>query len=210
MDFPSFLNTTIFTSVFLLLSFTFTLNSAQAQDSKYYIAAYGGYAFSEPLKNIEGKGAFASNIFPDRDLNSSPLLGLKIGFIPGKNVTWFGIEGEIFVTSPRAIPQTNVIGTGSANFEVITYALNWVLRYPGERFQPYVGAGPSLVKGESDQAGGSATGLGLNLLAGMRLALSERLFVFSEYKYNRSTLEFSRVQVDYRLHGVVGGIGVTF
>lgn len=172
-----------------------------------YVAAYGGIAFPESLKNVQGNGTLSGSQFSDRSLDPSAILGLKAGVTPSPDVTWFGLEAEVFYASPRAKAQN---GFSSANNGITTLALNWILRYPGTYFQPYVGVGPSIVWASSYQAGGTTSGIGLNLLVGARMALGERTFLFAEYKHNRVGLDFSNESFDYRLHAVVGGIGMNF
>ncbi|MGH7255858.1 MAG: outer membrane protein [Nitrospirales bacterium] len=181
--------------------------SQAAADTSFYLAGYGGYAFPEDWQDVTGRGPLTGQRFPDRDLDNAPLVGVKGGL---NIVSWFGLEAEVFYTSPRAVAQPASFGTASANLEVTTVALNYVLRYPGTIVQPYIGKGVAFIFANSFQAGGSAQNTGINLLAGIRFVLGKHLWAFSEYKHSRVTLEFSNVEVDYRLHSVIGGVGWTF
>lgn len=185
----------------------------QAQESggrgrtAFYTAVYGGIAFPESLKNVQGNGALSGQAFSDRSVDPSALIGLKAGITPPPEVTWFGLEAEIFLASPKIKASG---GFGSANSQVTTLAFNWIVRYPGHIIQPYIGVGPSIVWASSYQAGGSTSGVGLNLLVGARMALGDKAFLFAEYKHNRVGLDFTNLSYDYHLHAVVGGIGLNF
>lgn len=91
-----------------------------------------------------------------------------------------------------------------------------IARYPGKRFQPYVGAGLGIywARVTSDAAGtGSDTSPGVNLLVGSRFFLTEQFALFAEYKYNRATFDMGQdiqVKVDYAANSIVGGIGYHF
>lgn len=177
-------------SVWLLLFTAALADTARAEDSKFYAGVYGGYTFPEELGT--------------RSTSHTGIYGLKAGFIPPPHITWFNLEGELFVTDHRIGAEGT---TPSATLWIMTVALNWILRYPGERIQPYVGVGPSVVWAQSAQLGNSDLALGVNFIVGSRFALTRTLFLFGEYKHNRASI-FSGL--DYRLHAGVGGIGLHF
>jgi opacity protein-like surface antigen len=96
-----------------------------------------------------------------------------------------------------------------------TWAINWIVRYPGEWIQPYAGAGLGIFWGRLADPGGTSsadTSPGLNALAGIRVKLGQHLVMFSEYKYNRASFDFSDpgFHVLYQAHYVVGGLGWSF
>ena len=83
------------------------------------------------------------------------------------------------------IKQEDIVFTpgGPRNFagarvRIATWAVNWIARYPGERVQPYLGAGPGIFWGQmsGEELGtGSDSSLGLNAQAGTRIFLTENL-----------------------------------
>jgi len=110
----------------------------------------------------------------DQSLKSSFLFGGKLGHF-FRRYKWFGIEAEVFHTTPHIKQQPLTLTAPSpvtftpsgggppqnignqfstagdfqgAHFRVITLApLNLVFRYPGNRLQPYVAIGPGIFFG---------------------------------------------------------------
>jgi len=180
--------------------------AAETSDSETYVALYGGLTIPKSFQENRVSSVNLTNL----ELARSPIYGAKLGmFLPGQD-RWMGVETEFFYTNPH-IKQQNISfsGTGvgcpgglpppckdnfaGAHVRVATWAVNWILRYPGERFQPYIGAGPGIFWGRMsgvDLGTGSDTSLGLNALAGIRLFLTKSFAVFGEYKYNRVTFDF--------------------
>ena len=105
----------------------------------------------------------------DQSLKTSFMLGGKIGHYLSK-ARWFGLEAEIFYSTPRIKQQNITLTSGTpftftpsgggpstslanlppaevpgVNFSVLTIApLNLMFRYPGNRLQPYIGIGPGI------------------------------------------------------------------
>ena len=144
----------------------------------------------------------------DQSLKNSLLLGAKIGHYFSR-ARWFGLEAEMFYTTPHIKQQeitfrngTNVFTSAEVpgvNFHVLTIApLNFVFRYPGNRLQPYIGVGPgifiarlkdpSVTQGDNSQ---SSTKLGLNSFIGARYYLTRHVSAFAEGKYNYVRFNFS-------------------
>ncbi len=204
---------------------------AKAQESKwysgegkYYLAVFAGTAYPEDLQNVsnpttgaqladrEVNANFPTNFDEIDDFDLDGIYGIKVGFIPEKDYTWFGLEAEYFVTNTEVLPGG---GLTNANLEVQALSLNFVLRYPDFWIEPYIGVGPSLMWASSHQfqgadGGDSITAPGLNLLAGLRIPIFNRMMLFGEYKHTRATLDFKSIRVDYRLHALVAGVGVMF
>jgi opacity protein-like surface antigen len=133
--------------------------------------------------SVSGSGGTVS--FPsgsevsDQSLKSSFLFGGKVGHFFSR-YKWFGVEAEVFHTTPHIKQQqvtltspSPVIFTPSgggppqalgnqfstagefsgAHFRVLTLApLNFVFRYPGRRLQPYVAIGPGVFFGRVSTA----------------------------------------------------------
>jgi opacity protein-like surface antigen len=119
-----------------------------------------------------GTSNIPSATVSDQSLKTSLMFGGKIGHYFSK-AQWFGIEAEIFYSTPHIkqqditfrteapgtftpsgggpiipIPsgtQIPLLDVQGANFRVITIApLNLMFRYPGNRLQPYIGVGPGI------------------------------------------------------------------
>jgi opacity protein-like surface antigen len=219
-----------------ILAGIFILTSATAQ-SEFYVAGQGGSSFPGSFSNVEGIGlGFGGAGFKssDLDLATSPLYGAKVGyFFPRLN--WLGVEGEYFYTNPHIKQQPNSITTPSgqvltrlgdkpgAHTRMSTAAFNIVVRYPGKRFQPYVGAGLGMywarIAGSEIQTinnqplAASDFSLGLNALVGARYFLTKHVALFGEYKYNKASFQFesnAQFKADYSASNLVAGISLHF
>jgi opacity protein-like surface antigen len=211
-----------------------TGQAAAADLSRGYFALYGGLTIPESLQHARGIGTPLLVEFTDLDLVRSAIVGAKVGIrFPGRD-RWAGLETEFFYTNPHvkqqdvtstipALPFSSTDPFPGAHMRVATWAVNWMVRYPGEVFQPYIGVGPGVFWGrisgnDVNAAGnnfgtGSDTSLGLNVLAGTRILLTQRLAVFGEYKYNRVTFDFggtAALHVLYQPHHFVGGLSLLF
>lgn len=164
-------------------------------------------------------GTKATNL----SLDKSVMYGGKVGHY-FEQARWLGVEAEVFTTTPDAKRQRVTLTApsgASASFtqsrtdvHVTTVALNAMLRYPGERFQPYAGAGFGVfIAGAGGQ---SDTAPGLNALAGLRVKLTEHVGLFGEYKYNRAAFSFSPSSTSlgydttYQAHHVAVGVSYHF
>lgn len=167
----------------------------------------------------------------DLELKNSIVYGGKLGYY-FNSIKSLGIETEAFTTTPHLKQQNVTVSVldgsppvsqelSGAHFRVTTLAFNLVVRYPGERFQPYAGAGPAIffaqLKDATDSA--SSTKPGLNTQVGLRYLVTPNLAVFGEWKYNHvrfslDTLAFgagsSGISLHYSAHHFVFGIGYHF
>src|SRR5439155_13073224 len=112
--------------------------------------------------------------------------------------------------------------TAGSYLSAITWApLNLMFRYPGHRWQRYIGVGPGLFfANRNDKASGesqSSTTLGLNAKVGLRYFMSRNWAIFGEYKYNYTRFIFSEsataldgFHANYTAHNFVIGIGYHF
>jgi opacity protein-like surface antigen len=187
-----------------------------------YVAVFGGASLSQSFANVHGVGDNASVQLSNLDLARTGIGGLKLGFSPS-TAKWLVIETEAFYASPH-IKQQSLTATGSttgavdspgSRVRMATWAMNWIVRYPGEWIQPYAGAGLGIFWGRLADPGGTSsadTSPGLNALVGIRVKLGQHLVMFSEYKYNRASFDFSDpgFHVLYQAHYVVGGLGWSF
>lgn len=212
-------------AVILSLFLSSLMGQAAAADRPDpYIGLYGGLTIPERLQDVRGTGVFSALKFTDLKLARSAILGAKLGFFRSPK-SWLGVETEFFYTNPHvkqqnitlsgAVPTTTTNFAG-AHIRMATWALNLIARYPGERFQPYAGVGFGIfwarISGQAfaTSADGSP---GLNALGGMRFALTERLALFGEYKYNQAAFDFGKnvtIHTLYQAHHFVGGLSFLF
>lgn len=227
-------NRLVYWAVILGLFISSIMGQASAADhAETYVALYGGLTIPQPFQEVIGLGSLSAVKLSNLELARSAIYGAKLGFfLPGRD-RWLGVETEFFYTNPH-IRQQNITFSGPGvgclgglpppcpeNFDgghvrIATWAVNWILRYPGERFQPYIGVGPGIFWGRMsgvELGTGSDTSLGLNALGGVRFFLFKRLAVFGEYKYNRVTFDFggtASIHTLYQPHHFVGGLSLHF
>jgi opacity protein-like surface antigen len=186
--------------------------------AEMYVAGYGGVNFADRINSIAGTGSQAGvpGPFVDFDLKNSITYGGKIGYFPRHS--WYGIEGEVFNTTPH-IKQLDT--DPGIHMRVTTVGANFIARYPGRTFQPYVGAGIGVaiahigdtptVRSDTDVAAA------WNVLAGLRAFITPQIAVFGEYKYTGATFKFDQAFGDlggfsgnYRAQHILGGLSYHF
>ncbi len=151
-------------------------------------------------------------------------------------LNWFGVEAELFNTTPHIEQQGAAAGS---HMRVTTLAINAIARaqfacekkhldteqvterfafqYVTEfcRLQPYAGVGLGIYWVDISNSTFAAHANfvpGFNALAGVRYYLTDRIAMFTEYKYNRATFNFAGVQGlagfegVYSINQIVGGI----
>lgn len=195
--------------------------------AEMYIAGYGGVNFADRINTIGGTGplAGAEGPFVDFDLQNSITYGGKVGYFPGHS--WFGIEGEVFHTSPHVKnlgddPRTPIFDdVPGIHFRVTTVGANFIARYPGRTFQPYIGAGVGAaiahigntptVRSDTDVAAA------WNVLVGLRAFIMPKLAIFGEYKYTGASFRFDDAfgadggfAGNYRAQHLLGGLSYHF
>lgn len=140
-------------------------------------------------------------------------------YFKDEGFSWLGVEVEAFTTAPTikqqtvtstldatfvpkninttivppivpaSIQQSGTVQLEESTMRMITVAFNVVARYPGEIFQPYIGAGVgAFYFSSSGQIDGRQVVPGLNLLGGLRVLLTQEFGFFLEGKYNRATI----------------------
>ena len=184
--------------VFLALC-TFLLSRPPAQ-AELYVAGQLGVSIPNSFSNVQGVDANAGVSVSDIKLQNSFMYGAKLGYY-FDSIKWLGVETEVFNTTPKSKQQTVDTNVGTQNLvgqdiRVLTWApINIVVRYPGERFQPYAGVGMGVffARIHDGQTGESSsdTQVGLNTQLGLRFLVTKHLALFGEWKYNRASLNFS-------------------
>jgi len=181
-----------------------------------YIAGQFGVALPDVdggLKSIDITSSFflPGTTHSDLALSNSVLWGARIGHY-FNSVRWFGLEAEVFHTTPHikqqihefqnpSVPGVTVSATlQGAHFRVITVApVNLMFRYHKTRLQPYLGVGPGIffarIQGEgltpdSPESTSDNGRLGLNVKAGFQYYITRHVTAFGEWKYNYARFEF--------------------
>ena len=149
--------------------------------------------------------------------------GLKAGLFPAALHRVVGLELDsnmhgAAVSFPNiANGQDN--GTGRSDLLLINTTFNLILRYPGERIRPYIGAGigwshgtllnPNIA-GRDDKDFDSARAFTHQFLGGAQILLSSKLFLFGEYRYLSSNYHWESLAIDFRTHYGLVGAGLRF
>ena len=109
------------------------------------------------------------------------------------------------------------INLSGIDLAVTTAAANLVARYPGKRFEPYIGVGPGVFIARISRGGSNsetAVVPGLNVIGGGRIYLTDWLALFTEYKFNYAKFDFDNgvigFQGTYLANHVHGGISIHF
>jgi opacity protein-like surface antigen len=146
--------------------------------------------------------------------------GIKLGLFPAIARGLVGIELESSghggdVTFPLTT-NGKIAGT---NLLVFNSMVNAIVRYPGEAIRPYIGVGVGLsqgvltspnIPGRTDTDFEGARSFGHQYLAGAQGMVSDRTFLFAEYKYLSANYHWSKLSLDFRSHYVILGIGFRF
>ena len=200
-----------------------------------YFAGFGGYTFGGKY-DADGTGVFNGVNFGNGSLASSAVVGAKAGGFFPESLNWFGVEAELFNTTPHIEQQGAAAGS---HMRVTTLAINAIARaqfacekkhldteqvterfafqYVTEfcRLQPYAGVGLGIYWVDISNSSFAAHANfvpGFNALAGVRYYITDRIAMFTEYKYNRATFNFGGIQGlagfegVYSVNHIVGGI----
>jgi opacity protein-like surface antigen len=169
---------------------------------------------------------------PNTDVRGTIGAGIKFDVYPWFTHKILGAEIETFglgasVRSPRT---TSGAGTtqGQANLIAISTMYNLMLRYPGDRIQPYIGVGAgsstgflynvNIQSGNSSLSGNSGDWtFAYQFLGGVRAFVTSKLFFFGEYKYYVAKYSWdsegggnTKIKLDFQTHLVSGGLGWSF
>ena len=210
-----------------------TSPEATSQEAKheFYVSVYvqGSRPLNRPVRLQEDP-------FTNTDVQGGLGGGLKVGFFPAFAGRFVGLEADLSGLDGKVNAPVATTGgvTRSANFRLqsVNVMANVLLRYPGETIQPYIGIGAGL-------SGGFARDLNLQhstfgtvhenaadgafayqILGGVRANVTERMFLFTEYKYFVANYQWESeiangargpsFTMNYRAHILSGGIGFTF
>ena len=159
------------------------------------------------LTDVDLTGSFIpGSTTSDQALKTSVMVGGKIGHY-FKRVPWFGLEAEVYHTTPHIKQQTiefsgpnGPVGSTvvpGVHMSVWTIApLNLSFRYHKTRLQPYVAVGPGIFIAKitdpslSSDNSQSSTKLGLNAQVGLRYYITRHVTMFAEGKFNHVRFNF--------------------
>ena len=202
--------------------------------SEGYLAGFGGYTFGGKF-DADASGSLNGAAFGNRSLATSAVVGAKAGGFFPQSLSWFGVEAELYSTTPHIEQQGTAPGS---HMSVTTVAINAIARLQlgcepvqdheervTERFtiqydrdfcrlQPYAGVGLGInwldMSNNSFSAHANVVP-GFNALGGVRYYVTEHISMFTEYKYNRATFSFlgpaglSGFSGVYSVNHIVGG-----
>ncbi|HJT19843.1 MAG TPA: hypothetical protein VJ746_05210 [Nitrospira sp.] len=181
--------------------------------SEGYFAGFGGYTFGGKFDS-DNSATFNGATFGNRNLADSAVVGAKAGGFFPEQLSWLGVEAEVFRTTPHVEQEGSAPGS---HVSVTTLAINAIARaqlacerkleraeqvterftiqYEREfcRLQPYAGVGVGIFWLDASNSNFSAHANfvpGLNVLGGVRYYMTGRVSMFTEYKYNRATFNF--------------------
>ena len=142
-----------------LLAMSTIAPSPPAARAEWYVAGQIGVTLPSVgggLSSIDvGTPFLPGTTHSDLDLQNSILYGGKLGYY-FRSARWFGLETEVFNTTPHIKEQSHTFSNPSApsspsatlqgaHLRVLMWApLNIMLRYPKSRLQPYLGIGPGI------------------------------------------------------------------
>ena len=164
--------------------------------------AQGGNPSDTRITNGAGAGIKAA-VFPH-----------DLGNIIGIGLEYSGHGSEISFSSP-----VNAGSAASTNLWVFSSMVNLTLRYPGKAFVPYIGVGGGYssgvltdpnIPGRSDRDFEGSWAFGSQFFGGVQGNLTEKVFLFSEYKYFSANYHWKQLALDFRSQYVLFGIGLRF
>ena len=149
--------------------------------------------------------------------------GVKVGLFPNLTHRAVGLEidssghgGALsFPTSTNGANQ----GIARSDLLVLHTMFNLIVRYPGKQVTPFVGIGGGWshgillnpnIAGRSDQDFEAARTFGYQVLAGTQVMVSEKVFLFGEYRYFAANYHWDGLALDFRSHYGVAGFGLRF
>jgi len=167
--------------------------------TEFYVALYmlGTFPKNRPL-TVTGapSGSFS---FQQTTVDGGLGGGLKAGIFPTFGNGYLGVQVDVFghngsLSSPPAVTAPVGANQAAGDLSIVNGMVNVLLRYPGALIQPYIGVGTGVSVGTltntaislggttlSDK--GSNAALAYQFLGGVKGRITERIFLFTEYKY---------------------------
>ena len=166
------------------------------------LVAQGGNPSDTRITNGAGAGIKAA-VFPH-----------GLGNIVGIGLESSGLGSEISFSSP-----VKAGSAASTNLWVFNSMVNLTLRYPGKAIVPYIGVGGGYssgvlshadIPGRSDRDFEGSWAFSHQFFGGVQGNLTEKVFLFSEYKYISANFHWKQLALDFRSQSVSFGIGLRF
>jgi opacity protein-like surface antigen len=203
-------------SLALMIVFTQACSVFAAETADVDVGLYALGAFPSD------QGMFAQGGNPsDSRITNGAGAGIKASVFPHGlgNIIGIGLESsghgsEISFSSP-----VNVGSAVSTNLWVFSTMVNLTLRYPGNAFVPYIGVGGGYssgvlthadIPGRSDRDFEGSWALGSQFFGGLQGNVTEKIYLFSEYKYFSANYHWKQLALDFRSHYALFGIGLRF
>ena len=170
------------------------VSSQPEQKTELYVSLFmqGSHPLNRPVR-------LQDDPYTNTDVQGGLGGGLKVGLFPAFAGHVLGLEAEVSGLDGKVDAPARTTGgvTRSANFRLqsISAMANLLLRYPGEVIQPYLGIGVGVSGGFARDLNLQHSTIGFvrenaadgafayQFLGGVRANVSERVFLFTEYKY---------------------------
>jgi opacity protein-like surface antigen len=147
--------------------------------------------------------------------------GIKAAVFPHGlgNIVGIGLESSGYGSEVSFSSPVNAGSVVSTNLWVFSSMVNLTLRYPGETFIPYIGVGGGYssgvlthadIPGRSDRDFEGSWAFGHQFFGGLQGNLTEKVFLFSEYKYFLANYHWEQLALDFRSQYVSVGVGLRF
>ena len=168
------------------------------------------------------QGLYAQGANPsDTRITNGVGAGIKVAVFPHYlgNIVGIGLESFGHGSEISFSSSANAGSTASTNLWVFSSMVNLILRYPGKTFVPYVGVGGGYssgvltdpnIPGRSDRDFEGSWTFGYQFLGGVEGNLTEKVFLFSEYKYFSANYHWKELALDFRSQYVLFGVGLRF
>jgi opacity protein-like surface antigen len=166
------------------------------------LLAQGGNPSDTRIANGAGAGIKAT-VFPH-----------YLGNIIGIGLESFGHGSAITFSSPASAGSP-----ANTNLWIFSSMVNLTLRYPGKAFVPYIGVGGGYssgvlthgnIPGRSDSDFEGSWTFGYQFFGGLQGNLTEKVFLFSEYKYFSANYHWKELALDFHSQCALFGIGLRF
>lgn len=185
-----------------------------AAQAETYIGGQFGISFPRDVtsENIDNACCPATK-GAGLDYKTSAAVGVKIGHY-FNNLRFLGVELDYLHTNPHIAQKGALAGE---YFRVDAYTINLLLRYPGERFQPYFAIGPSLMYATANDSTFTRESqrdrkIGINAELGTRYLLRKNVALFGELRLQHArfhypeTQSFNSYQAAYTVPSLLFGI----
>jgi opacity protein-like surface antigen len=194
-----------------------TSRAAAAESADVYISlsAIGGFPQNRAM-------SLAGREVPNTTVSNSAGAGFKVGIFPDLTHRAVGVELEYFGTTGKLsalIPQNGSGVKVSSGMTVLNSMINLVLRHSIKGFRPYVGFGfgysgailhDADFPGRPDPDVDSTAAFAYQFIGGLQWSISDKTFIFSEYKHFVTSFHWEALSLEYRANYVLVGFGWSF